>query len=281
MSPRPVCLALAAVLLWWTLPAPTPGLAQSGPPAAPKREVADTYFGKALIDPYRWMEAPIPRNPEFLSWLRRQNDYTRQVLDRLPRRKELQARLFKLADITTTVSQLIPADRRWFYLKLKPGEQTPKLYVRDLGTGRDRMLLDPDTLPAPEDSHWAIDYFVPAPDGRLVVYGASLGGSERTTLYLLDVATGRLLPDSISRIQFGAVAWAADGRSFAYHRLNVASDSNPALRYRNSAAFRHVVGRAVAEDELLLGVGSTPSVAVGPDDSRSSFRSRGRPTSSR
>ena len=113
MPPRPVRLALAAVLLSWTLPARTPGLAQSGPPVAPKREVADTYFGKVLIDPYRWMEAPIPRNPAFLSWLRRQNDYTRLVLDRLPRRKELQARLFKLADITTTVSQLIPADRRW------------------------------------------------------------------------------------------------------------------------------------------------------------------------
>ncbi|MBA3317867.1 MAG: S9 family peptidase [Gemmatimonadales bacterium] len=257
---------LVGFLLPFLFPAAASGLAQSRPPAAPKREVADTYFGKVLTDPYRWMERPTSQNPQFLSWLRRQNAHTRDVLDRLPDRPTLQARLSELADITTTVPQVFLADRRWFYLKLRPGEQTPKLYVRDVATARERMLLDPDTLPGRENSHWAIDYVVPAPDGRLVVYGASLGGSERTTLYVLDAITGRRLPDSISRVQFGAVAWAADGRSFAYNRLNAASDTNPALRYRNSAAFRHVIGRPVAGDELLLARDSTPSVPLEPDD---------------
>jgi prolyl oligopeptidase len=266
MSSRSARLVLAGFLLSSSFPAATPGLAQAGPPVAPKREVADTYFGKVLTDPYRWMELPTSRNPEYLSWLRRQNGYTREVLDRRPHRAALRTRLSELADITTIVPQVFPAGPRWFYLKLRPGQQTPKLYARDVGAARERMLLDPDSLPGRGDSHWAIDYVVPAPDGRLVVYGASLGGSERTTLYVLDAVTGRRLSDSISRVQFGAVAWAADGRSFAYNRLNAASDTNPALRYRNSAAFRHVIGRPVATDELLLAVGSTPSVPLEPDD---------------
>ncbi|HEY8152385.1 MAG TPA: hypothetical protein VIK51_26000 [Vicinamibacteria bacterium] len=29
---------------------------QSSPPAATVREVTDTYFGKTVTDPYRWME---------------------------------------------------------------------------------------------------------------------------------------------------------------------------------------------------------------------------------
>jgi hypothetical protein len=32
---------------------PAPALAQSGPPETPKREVADTYFGTIIADPYR------------------------------------------------------------------------------------------------------------------------------------------------------------------------------------------------------------------------------------
>ena len=98
-----------------------------------------------------------------------------------------------------------------------------------------------------------------------MAYGASLGGSEHTTLYLMDPANGRALPDSISRVQFGLAGWESDGRAFYYNRLNAASDTNPALRYRNSAAFRHVVGQPVERDQLLLGPGATP-IPVGPDD---------------
>jgi prolyl oligopeptidase len=239
---------------------------QSSPPATPKREVADTYFGTVVSDPYRWMEAPVGQNPEFMDWLRRQNAYTRKVLDRLPQRPALLARLTELADVNATVSDLAPADRRWFYLRLDPGQQIAKLYSREVAGGRDRLLLDPDTLPKPEGSHWSIDYVVPAPDGRLVGYGASVGGSEHTTLYLMDPATAHLLPDSISRVQFGAVNWEPDGRAFYYNRLNQAGDTNPALRYRNSAAFRHVIGQPTERDQLILASGSTPSVPLEPDD---------------
>jgi prolyl oligopeptidase len=239
--------------------------AQSAPPAAPKREVIDTYFGTAVADPYRWMEKPIAENPEFRRWLEAQNAYTREVLDRLPQRSQLKSRLAELVDIVTTVNDVSLAGSRWFYLKLKPGEQTAKLYAREQ-SGRERMLLDPDTLPGAGDSHWAIDYITPAPDGRLVGYGASLGGSEKTTLYLMDASTGRVLPDSISRAQFGAVAWAPDGRSFYYNRLNAAGDTNPSQRYRNSAAWRHVIGRPVERDELILGPGSSPTATLQPDD---------------
>ena len=236
------CAVLVSLSI--TLPA-VPLYSQIAPPATPKRTVADTYFGTVIPDPYRWMEAPIPRNPEFRQWLQRQNDYTRQVLDRLPERAALRARLAELADIVTTVPQVRLAGSRWLYLKVKPGEQAAKLYAREMGSGQDRILLDPDTLSGANGSHWAIDYVVPEPNGAVVAYGTSLGGSEKTTLHLMDVSTGHLLPDSVSRVQFApSVSWGPDGRSFYYNRLSAVGDTNPKLRYRNSAAFRHVVGSA-------------------------------------
>ena len=245
-----------------------PVSAQTSVPATPRREVADTYFGTVVTDPYRWMEAPVGKNPEFMAWLEKQNSHTRDVLDALPERPALVERLSELADVTSLVSSVFAADRSWFYLRLDPGQQIPKLYLRDLESGRDRMLLDPDTLPQPggSESHWAIDYVAPSPDGRIVGYGASLGGSEHTTLYLMDPVRVHTLPDSISRVQFGIVNWEPDGRAFYYNRLNQAGDTNPSLRYRNSAAFRHVVGQPVESDQLVLGPGSTPSVPLEPDD---------------
>jgi prolyl oligopeptidase len=128
------------------------------------------------------------------------------------------------------------------------------------------LLLDPDTLGGAGDSHWAIDYVVPSPIGRLVGYGVSAGGSEKTTLHLMDASTGRVLPDSISRVQLGILAWSPDGRSLYYNRLNAAGDTNPTLRYRNSAVFRHVVGQDVSRDQLILGPGSNSAAPVAPDD---------------
>jgi prolyl oligopeptidase len=188
------------------------------------------------------------------------------VLDRLPERPALLARLTELADVTSTVSNVSPAEDRWFYLRLDPGQQIPKLYMRDLAARRDRMLLDPDTLKSPSEEHWAIDYISPSPNGKLVGYGASLGGSEKTTLYLMDPAKTLVMPDSISRVQFGFIAWEPDGKAFYYNRLSQAGDTNPALRYRNSAAYRHVVGQPVEKDELVLGPRSTASVPLEPDD---------------
>ncbi|MGH7510767.1 MAG: hypothetical protein ACREMZ_15025 [Gemmatimonadales bacterium] len=67
-------------------------------------------------------------------------------------------------------------------------------------------------------------------------YGASLGGSEKTTLYLMDPARARLLPDSISRVQFGFIAWEPAGRAFYYSRLNQAGAARVARTARPAAA---------------------------------------------
>ena len=51
------------------------------PPAPPARVavVKDSYFGETLSDPYRWMEND--KDPDWLPFLKAQNDRTRAVLD--------------------------------------------------------------------------------------------------------------------------------------------------------------------------------------------------------
>ena len=59
-------------------------------PAAPVARievVRDTYFGETLSDPYRWMENS--KDPDWLPFLKGQNDHTRAVIDALPGRAAL------------------------------------------------------------------------------------------------------------------------------------------------------------------------------------------------
>ncbi len=53
-------------------------------PVARVEVVHDTYFGETLSDPYRWMENS--KDPDWLPYLKAQNDRTRAVLDALPAR---------------------------------------------------------------------------------------------------------------------------------------------------------------------------------------------------
>src|ERR1700761_9207816 len=56
-------------------------------PAAPVARidvVKDTYFGETLSDPYRWMENS--KDPDWLPYLKGQNEHTRAVLNTIPGR---------------------------------------------------------------------------------------------------------------------------------------------------------------------------------------------------
>ena len=63
----------------------------SAPPVAPVRVVTDEYFGVKVADPYRYMEDLT--NPEVAAWFKGENDYTRAVLERIPGRTALLARI--------------------------------------------------------------------------------------------------------------------------------------------------------------------------------------------
>jgi prolyl oligopeptidase len=92
--------------------------------------------------------------------------------------------------------------------------------VRD-ADGKSRKLLDPTSIEK-GDSHAAIDYFAPSWDGRYVIAGVSLGGSENSTIHVIESATGRMLPDAITRTQYAGPIWQTDSRSFYYALAAVA-----------------------------------------------------------
>lgn len=244
---RPARIACQLLGLLATVPL----LAQQAPPAAPVRAVVDTYYGVPITDNYRWMESG--NEAELDSWMKGQNNYTRSLLDRIPGRDALKARIEALSQAGTQVYSLVRAGNEFFYLKLAPGDEIEKLYVRDGLQGTERLLVDPARLTTGE-THFALDYFVPSLDGKYLAYGVSPGGSEESVLHVMEIATGQVLGDSITRARFGAITWLPDGRSFFYNRLQpLAPDAPPTDKYMKSRIYRHLLGRDAAEDPEELG----------------------------
>src|SRR5258708_5715534 len=84
-----------AVVLVWAADATAP----SGPPKAKVAPVEDTVQGHKIVDRYRYLEDG--NDPDTKQYVEQQLAYTRSVLDPLPGRDKINARLSQLLTIGT------------------------------------------------------------------------------------------------------------------------------------------------------------------------------------
>jgi prolyl oligopeptidase len=241
----------------------------SSPLVARVDMVRDNHFDTTLEDSYRWMEQ---EGEEFHRWLEEQAAHARSVLDALPRRASLLARIRSLGGALPQISGLSMAGERIFYLWREADARVPVLIMRDPDgvsgqqLGPSRVLFDPDR--GPGEGHHAIDWYVPSPDGRYVACGVSPSGSERSTLRVLDADRGVVLDDTIPpTIAFAFVSWLEGNRSFVYHRFpDPPAGSPPARRRLDSRSCLHRLGTDPEGDVVVLARGLNPRIELTPLD---------------
>jgi len=211
------------------------------PPPARRQDVIDEYHGIRVADPYRWLETP---STERDAWFKAQNDYTRRVLSTLPGRDALRDQLREVnRDVERVALLKVVGPRpRVFSLRQGANDETPKLVVREGWDGADRILVDPIKR-SNGGSHVTIDVAYPSADGRYVAYVVSSAGSEDGTIEIIDVVSGKRLPDRIDRTRAPIISWRPDGRSFFYwRRAKSQFSATPADLFKNSATYLHVIG---------------------------------------
>lgn len=178
-----------------------------------------------------------------------QNARTDAALAALPGRAELRRDLSRLLRAGSSVAPQVAGNRVFTLERWGHHDQTVLVVRPATTTGRARTLLDPARLTG--DPTAAIDWYHPSPDGRLVAHGVSTGGDERSTLGVLDVATGEHLPDRIPHTRAASVAWEPDGTGFLYTRYPdpgsvPAGDEEYARHVRH-----HRLGADVATDPVV------------------------------
>ena len=176
----------------------------------------------------------------------------RSVLDKLPGRDQIRARLDKLLEIGT-IGTPVPVKGRYFYTKRDGTQNQPILYVREGLTGKDRVLVDPNTLS--KEGIVALDWWFPSRDGKLLAYGISKDGSELSVLKVRDVGNGEDLPDTIDRTRACSVAWLPDSKGFYYTRYPAAGSVPKGEETYHRHVFFHTLGTDPAKDPEVFGKG--------------------------
>lgn len=232
-----------------------PSVSAAAPPVARIDVVRDTYFGETLSDPYRWMEND--KDPEWLPFLKGQNDHTRAVLDKLRTRASLLKRIQQLSGDTVATSRVQRAGSLIFFTQRPKGADNFKLFVRQGEHGPDRVLVDP-TLSSGAAGHISLDWWQASPDGRHVVYGLSKNGSEDSILHVLTVADGSPLTEQIPNTQDANPQWLDDSSGFFYNQLTGAVDTPQ--RFLDSQARFHRLGSDPNTDPVLMKRGLVPGI---------------------
>ncbi|RID56898.1 hypothetical protein BRARA_F00314 [Brassica rapa] len=172
------------------------------PPAAKKVEHVMQMFGDVRVDNYYWLRDDSRCNPDMLSYLREENDYTGSVMSGT---KEFENKLF--AEIRGRIKEDdISAPLRkgpyYYYKKNLQGKEyvqhcrrliadnkaEPSVYDT-MPTGPDappeHIILD-ENIKAQEFDYYSIGAFKASPDHKLVAYAEDTKGDEIYTVNVID-----------------------------------------------------------------------------------------------
>ena len=241
----------------------------AGPPKAKVAPVEDTVQGHKIVDRYRYLENP--GDPDTKLYVERELSYTRTLLDPLPGRDKINARLSQLLEIGTVGAPQM-GGKYYFHTRREGDQNQPILYVREGVNGglndEDRVLVDGNKMSS--DGTVALDWWFAAEDGKYVAYGTSASGSEESTLHIIESATGKVLPDTIDRTRFASVAWMKDSSAFYYTRHPKKGEVPDGEEVYHVKVFYHQIGSDPAKDPLIFGEGRNPQdipeVTLSEDD---------------
>jgi prolyl oligopeptidase len=212
-------------------------------PATSTVEQADTYFGKTIQDPYRWLEKD--DSPEVGKWVEAQNDVTFNYLKQIPFRDKIRQRIEKIWNFPK-YTQPFRVGKKFFFHKNDGLQNQSVLYVQEGLEGKPSVFLDPNKLSA--DGTVAIGSIVPSHNDKYIAYDISRSGSDWKEIFVMDV-NGKQLPDHLKWVKFSGMAWYSDG--FFYSRYDEPKEGVYTKKSEYHKVYYHKLGTDQSQDALI------------------------------
>ncbi|MSR31704.1 MAG: S9 family peptidase [Gemmataceae bacterium] len=224
----------------------------AGPLTYPKTQQGpqvDNHHGTMVPDPYRWLEDDVRNSPAVRAWVEEENKVTNAFLAGIPQREAIRKRLTELWDYEK-VSAPVVRNGRYFYLRNNGLQNQAVLYVQDGLQGNPRVLIDPNILT--KDGTVALASWAPSYDGKLLAYALAEAGSDWNTWKILEVDSGKSLPDELKWVKFSTPTWLPDGKGFYYSRFDEPPQGAQFQGLNlNQKVYFHKVRTAQTEDPLV------------------------------
>lgn len=215
-------------------------------PETAKVDTIDNYFGFEVPDPYRWLEDD--NSEETAAWVKAQNEVTKNYLDQIPYKEQINNRLTELWDYEK-YSAPRKVSEYYIFSKNDGLQEHSVIYFQEGLDTEPEVLLDPNKLS--DDGSVSLAGLAFSKDGKHASYAISRGGSDWREIYVMDVKSKSLLDDHLMWAKFTSMAWYKDG--FYYSRYDEPKGEGK-LKAKNEfqKLFYHKLGTDQSEDKLIL-----------------------------
>lgn len=204
----------------------------------------DDYFGSIVDDPYslfEYTEAPVT-----LSWVNAQNSRSEQYFKNIEFFPAIETRMGQLADFVRFAKVKTENDGYTYFLRYNGTKQNQPVLFRQKGLlGQPEMVLDANTFSA--DGTTTLGEYAFSNNGKYMAFAKQASGSDKQTAHVLELGTGRLLPDTLSGLIFSNLAWHGDG--FYYQKFPQVGlfDANEYAK-----VYFHTLGTPQSSDALIF-----------------------------
>ena len=242
MSSAPIYAAASLILLTLLMPAAPP----FHYPATRKSDTVDNYHGTKVPDPYRWLEDD--HTPETTAWVTEQNMATQAYLANIPYRQKLRERMTTFYNYVR-VSAPTRRGNTYFFRRNDGLQNQAVIYMQQGLDGTPELLLDPNKLS--KDGTAVLSASAFSRDGKYFAYGVSQGGSDWQEAHILEVATRKVLPDTLQWLKATGLSWSGDG--FFYSRY-AAPEAGKEMSAKNEfqSVWFHKLGTGQAQDQKVF-----------------------------
>jgi oligopeptidase B len=218
-------------------------LVAPAPPLARREPLEQLLHGDRRVDHYAWLRQK--GAPEVTAYLEAENAYTEAVLRPTEafQEKLYQEMLARIQQTDLSVPYLL---RTYLYFsRTEEGKQYP-IYCRRKDTPTENaflpeeVLLDLNKL-SEGHAFFSVESFEVSNDNRYLAYSTDTTGYRQYTLFVKNLQSNAILPETIERVT--SVAWASDNCTLFY----TVEDE---LTKRSHRLYRHVLG-STSPDPLL------------------------------
>jgi len=209
----------------------------------------DSYHGKEVADPYRWLENDVREDADVSSWVSAQNEVTFAYLATIPERELIEKRMKELWDYERFG---LPRKKggRYFYTYNDGLQNQDVIHTQSSLDAEPELLIDPNTWS--DDGTVALASYAPGPDGAYIAYLVQDGGSDWREARILNVESGEVLDDHLEWLKFTWLSWAGDGSGFYYSRYPATSlEEKFQSLNKNMVVYFHELGTSQDMDTVV------------------------------
>ncbi|WP_374468928.1 S9 family peptidase [Phenylobacterium sp.] len=213
------------------------------PPVAAQRPHAVQAPAGTRNDEYYWLRDDTRKNPEMLAYLAAENAYADAVL--APQRPVKEMLNAEFVGRIKQDDASVPFRLRghWYYTRFETGKDYAVVARRAGSMQAPEQVLIDQNARAEGQGYYTVGQWAVSDDNARLAWSEDTVGRYQFALRIKDIASGRMLPDTVSNIE-PDVVWSRDGRSVLY----IEKDPVTLLSKRVKL---HVLGTPASADRLL------------------------------